>query len=245
VWRRGLSASSEQENRTVKKTLLAVGGVLALGVLCYVDRLSGQTPQSNYPSQPAAAPAEPQTRIALLNLTYVIKNYKKYQNFNEEIKGLVEPFQKTDVALRQELESLGKQAETLTGPGQSSARENLERKARELKRRMEDNQAEFKLKMGARSDDEMKILFTDVYQAAQGYANAHGFELVLHYNDATTEADWLSAQNIGRKLNTGALMPLIVTGKLDISKDILNLLNANMGTQPGGAQPGSQPNSGH
>jgi Skp family chaperone for outer membrane proteins len=238
---RGLSASSEQENRIVKKTILALGGFLALGVLCYVGQLSGQTQQPNYPPQAAAAPAAPRTRIALLNLTFVIKNYQKYKNFQDEIKGVVEPFQKTDANLRAELDSLRKQAEASASKGEPpQTRELLERKAKDVQRRMEDNTAEAKLKLGARSDEEMKILFTDVYQAAHGYAASHDFELVLHYNDAVSGEDYLSAQNIARKLNSGALMPLITTPSLDISKDIVALLNSNM-PSPGGAPQGAPP----
>jgi Skp family chaperone for outer membrane proteins len=238
---RGLSASSEQENRTVKKTVMALGGFLALGVLCYVGQLSGQTQQQNYPPQTAAAPAAPRTRIALLNLTYVIKNYKKYLNFQEEIKSVVEPFQTTDAKLRQDLEGLRKQAESsATKMEPQETRDRIERQAKDIQRRMEDNTAEAKLKLGARSDEEMKILFTDVYQAAQGYAASHDFELVLHYNDAVTTQDFLSAQNIARKLNTGALMPLITTPNLDISRDIVALLNSNMQSS-GAAPPGTPP----
>ncbi len=93
----------------MKKTVLAAGGFIALAVLCYVGQLSGQ-------QQPAAttAAATPRTRIALLNITYVIKNYVKYQHFQQEIKSVVEPFQKKDADLRQEAENLRKEAEAGT-----------------------------------------------------------------------------------------------------------------------------------
>ena len=102
---------------------------------------------------------------------------------------------------------------------------------------------EAKMKLGKRSDDEMKILFMDVYDAAQRYAASHDFELVLHYNDAVTEADFLSAQNIARKLNTGALMPLYYQRSMDISMDVVRMLNYNASAQstPGTAPQGGQP----
>jgi Skp family chaperone for outer membrane proteins len=237
VWDRGLSVISEQENRTVKKTVLAVGGFIVLGVLCYVGQLSGQAQSSQNATQGAAAqPAPARTRIALLNLTYVIKNYEKYKHFQEEIKGIVEPFQTKDAEFRHQLEELRKKVEA-----NPSQREELEQKAKEIQRKLEDNSLEAKLKLGKRSDEEMKILFQDVYLAAQGYATSHDFELVLHYNDAVTKEDFLSAQNIARKLNTGALMPLYVQRNMDISQDVVNLLNYNMNATPasGSAPPAS------
>ena len=227
----------------MKKTVLAAGGFIVLGIMCYVGASSGQAQQqpSSYP-QPAATPAaaaQPRTRIALLNLTYVIKNYDKYKHFQEEIKGIVEPFQKIDTSLRQEMEAMRKQVEDATRDGKTVQREELERRGKEIQRKLEDNSAEIKQKLGARSDEEMRILFMDVYDAAQRYASSHDFELVLHYNDAIERKDFLSSQNIARKLNTGALMPLIFMGSLDISREIVDMLNYNMrqATVPGGGAP--------
>jgi Skp family chaperone for outer membrane proteins len=231
----------------VKKTVLAAGGFIVLGVLCYVGASNGQTQQqTNYPQQAPTQPqaAAPRTRIALLNLTYVIKNYEKYKHFQDEIKVIIEPFQKKDAELRQAMEKLRQEAGPTTP--QTPPPPDLERRVKDLQRQAEDNQAEAKLKLGQRSDEEMKILFMDVYDAATRYANSHDFELVLHYNDAIDRKDFLSAQNIARKLNTGALMPLICVDSLDISKDIVNALNYNMSAAgvPGGAAPQGAPPAG-
>ncbi|HTU90963.1 MAG TPA: OmpH family outer membrane protein [Gemmataceae bacterium] len=227
----------------MKKAVLAAGIVLALGVLWYVSPLSGQTPPAGN-TQAAATPAAPlRTRIAILNLTYVIKNYEKYKHFQEEIKGIVEPFQKKDVELRQKLENLRKEAGNVPR-GQSAQGEELEKQARDIQRQLEDNGAEIKLKLGKRSDDEMKIVYMDVIEAAQRYAASHDFDLVLHYNDAVTEQDYVSAQNIARKLNTGALMPLYFQRNMDISMDVVKMLNYNLSATSAPGTPGTQPVNG-
>jgi len=224
----------------VKKTVLAAGSLLALVTLWYVGPFGGRA-QSQNPQ--AAAPAR--TRIALLNLTYVVKNYEKFKQFESEMKGIVEPFQKKDADLRQQLESLRKKATELSHQGASEQRDALEKQAKDIQRQLEDNAAEIKLKLGKRSDDEMRTLFMDVYDAAQKYAASHDFELVLHYNDAVTKEDFLSSQNIARKLNTGALMPLYWNPSMDISMDVVRLLNYNVSaTSAPGATQGAQPVSG-
>jgi Skp family chaperone for outer membrane proteins len=236
VWRRCLSAISEQENRTVKKTVMAAGCFLALGVLFVVSQSWGQNqPQSSPPPAAAATPAK--TRIAILNLTYVVKKYQKYTRFQEEIKGIIEPLQKKDAELRQALENLRKKDEELARQPQSPEREAIARQAKDIQRQLEDNSAEAKLKLGKRSDDEMKILFMDINEAAQRYAATHDIEMVLQYNDAVTEQDFFSPQNIARKMQSSALVPMYWLPSMDISMDVVNTLNYNMNQGAGAAAP--------
>jgi Skp family chaperone for outer membrane proteins len=225
--------------------VFAAGCILALGVFWLAGPLNGQAPTQTQPNQPTAAATPARTRIAVLNLTYVIKQYVKYQHFQDEIKGIVEPAQRKDTELRQQLDNLRKKAEEMARQPASPQREELEKQAKDIQRQLEDNAAEIKLKLGKRTDDEMKTLFMDVYDAAQRYARSHDFEMVLQYNDAVTPEDFVSAQNIARKLNTGALMPLYWQPSMDISKAVVDMLNYNLSTtSTNGATQGAQGSSG-
>jgi Skp family chaperone for outer membrane proteins len=210
----------------VKKTVFAAGLVLALGVLCVVGQLWAR---QNPPTQAAQ-----RTRVALLNLTYVIKNYGKYSSFQSEIKKLIEPFQNTDTQYRKEAEELSKQ---ITPTTTAEKRAEIERKLKDIQRKVEDNNAEAKVVLGKKTDDEMKIVYMDVVAAAQGYATSHEFDLVLHYNDAVTKEDYFSAANISRKLQSGALMPLYAAPGMDISQEVVNLLNYNLKPATSGVAP--------
>lgn len=208
------------------KTVFRLGSlVVAVAVVIGASRLWAESKEKKSP---------PRTRIGLLNLTYVIKNYDKYKQFQEEIKEVVVPFQKRDTELRAQLEKLRKQAENLSilpakgeNHGKKPAKEELEEKAKKIQRRLEDNSAAAKVKLGKRSDDEMKLLYLDVYETVQHYAIAHDLDLVMHYNDAVTKDEFLSAQNIARKLNTGAFMPLYTAADMDLSKEVVDILNRN------------------
>src|SRR4051812_34677490 len=104
--------------------------MMALGLAIYVGRLSAQTGAQS----PRSAAAEPRTRIALLNLHYVIKNYKKYVTFQEEIKRSIQPLQQRDQAKRAELEALSKEAQSPTlAPDR---RDSIEKKAKDLQREL-------------------------------------------------------------------------------------------------------------
>jgi Skp family chaperone for outer membrane proteins len=202
----------------------------------------------------------PRTRIGLVNLTYVIKNYDKFKDFQLAIKELAEPFQQRDAELRAKLKELYDQTENssllptageegdkkatkeereekslerlLTRPtapsGKKATKGEREEKAKKIKRQIEDNSEEAKIKLSTESDQEMKIIYLDITVATQGYAVSHDLDLVLHYNDAVTKEDYVSAQSIARRLNTGGLMPLYSKQGMDISIDIVTLLNQKM-----------------
>jgi Skp family chaperone for outer membrane proteins len=207
----------------VKKTLFRTAGLfVALAVVFAAGRLWAGSKEKKKP---------PRTRIGLVNLTYVIKNYDKYKRFQEEIKAKREPFQKRDAKLRAQLEKLRGQAEAVKKAESAilpAKAEDLEEKAKKIQRELEDNFARAKKNLDKRSDEEMKLLFKDVHNAVQRYAKAHDLDLVMHYNDPTTPEEYASAQNIARKLNTGALMPLYVTPELDVTKEIVKILNERM-----------------
>lgn len=178
----------------------------------------------------------PRTRIAFFNLTYVIKHYDKYQQYNEEVKKMVKPYKERDTELRAQLEELRKQAKdfyVVPAKGEDgdekSRKEELEKKAKKIRREIEENAAKIKKELGKSSDDEMKIVYEDVVEAARRYATTNGLDLVLHYNEADTPEGLLSAQNIARKLNTGAFMPVYWDESMDISLDIVTMLNQKLG----------------
>src|SRR5262249_13828114 len=156
----------------------------------------------------------PTTKVALLNLTYVIKKYNKFTAFNEELKGAVKPFQDKDVQYKTEGEKLAKEA---NDPKTSSEkREQLEKRARELQRLIEDNKQEAQKTLGKKQEEQLRILYMDVRAVVERTAQAYGFDMVLHFNDAVTPDEYWSAPNIARKMQAGALMPMYYASSLDI-----------------------------
>jgi len=195
--------------------------VLILAALIGAGRLWAESKE-----QKLAKPV-PRTRVALLNLTAVIKNYDKYKYFQEEIKKVVDPFLRKELHLRQKAEALQKKFEEAANAAQPISREEYEEQAKELRRKKEDLDTKARKAVGKKNDEAMKALFLDVEEAAKRYAIAHDFDLLLHYNDATTEEDMNCVQNIARKLKTEGFLPIYSAPGIDISKDIIELLNRN------------------
>jgi Skp family chaperone for outer membrane proteins len=205
----------------VKRTVVITAAVVTLALAVYAGaQLRAQQPT------PARAPAaEPRTRIALLNLAYVIKNYKKTESFQAEIKAEFKNYEARAQAKRAQMEQLAKHAsDPKTTPEQ---RESDEKTITQLKREMEDINAEAKSVLGKKGDEQMVILYREIQDAAGRYAVAHNFEAVFHYLDATTQQDYYSPNMIVRKLQSPSLMPMYQAPGLDISVEVVMALNAS------------------
>jgi Skp family chaperone for outer membrane proteins len=176
------------------------------------------------PARPATA-VPTSTKVALINLTYVIKHYERFKTFNEELKSAVKPFQDIDTNYKKQLEGLAKEAQD---PKTSQEkREQIERQGKELQRKMEDNKLDFQKAVGKKRDEQLKILYMDIHNVVSRYAQAHGYDMVLHFHDALTTQDYWSAPNVSRKMQIDALMPMYYNGNLDISGHIVATLNAS------------------
>jgi Skp family chaperone for outer membrane proteins len=238
-WAR-LSANSNQENRTVKRTAILAAGVVALGAVIYVGKLWAQThPTAAGGPAPATAAGPARTRIALLNISHVVRNYNKYKTYQEELKRAVAPFTQRDAAAKKEAEDLTKEAQNAkTTP---ERREAIEKRMRELQFQMQNLKEEFNKKVGKMQEKQLVTLFADVRTVAERYAEGHNFDMVLQYNDAVEQNEYWSGPNIVRKMQAGALMPLYYRGGMEISQDIINTLNASYRTPAAGAGAAATP----
>jgi Skp family chaperone for outer membrane proteins len=206
----------------VKRTLIMTAALLGLAVLLYVGRSWAQQGTSGG-SAPAAAPLR--TRIALLNIPYILRYYHRAITFQNEMKVAAEPFQKRETDFSKELEATGKEVQDPKLP--PAKREELEWKVKGLQRQIEDNRTAAQMALRKKADEQLVLIYRDIQDAAKRYARAHEFDVVLHYNDAITEQDYYSAANIARKLQVGTLMPLYASPGMDISQEIVNTLNYN------------------
>jgi Skp family chaperone for outer membrane proteins len=202
----------------VKRTVLVLTGLLALATAAYVGgRLRAQPGTA-----PAAAP-EPRTRIALINLLYVLEKYERGQALQSELKKTAEPFQAKETGKAAERETLVKEAQSPKCTPER--REQIEKQVKLIDRERQDNKADYDSALAKKGDEALKILFREIQDAATRYAQAHNFELVLHFNDATTAERYYSPAMIQRKLTPAVCMPLYAVPGMDISQQVVNDLN--------------------
>ncbi len=210
----------------MRATLWTCGLVVALAAPVGIGRLVADDEDDK--------PAEPQTRIACLNLTRVIRDYTKFRNLQEEIRDVAAPFQQRDAALQRKMAKLREEAQELMQHANDSEKtaaqlpkkkEQLEARAKKIQRDQEDLRAEVQQKLNKRSDELMREVFLDVARVVERHALQHDLDLVLHYNDAIGRSELFSSKNIARKMNDGALELMTTAPGIDISKEITDQLN--------------------
>jgi Skp family chaperone for outer membrane proteins len=210
--------------------LIAAGALAGLGLVFCIGRLWAQgSDGSAAPAAPAAAPLR--TRIAVINMAYLLKYYKKANDFNAEMQAIYKPFLDHEKGMVEERDKLAKEIKGLPGTADTK-REELARQYKQVTRNIEDNSTAAKVELAKRSGQQLKILYAEIYDAARRYARAHDFDMVLTYADAYTPEDFENPALIERKLQTTPVMPLYMSPGMDISRDVVLMLN-------GTAAPGS------
>jgi Skp family chaperone for outer membrane proteins len=218
----------DEEKRTVKSKLIALAVLVPLMAAVYIGgRSSAQTP--------APTPRPLQTRIGLLNMVQVLKNYKKFQGIEDNIKHYAQGVEKSLEPFRTELIRL----KTIYQDEKTSEEEKkkIEHRMRQLQLDAQYKEEEAKKELIKMNGDAAVQIYKEVEDAVNLYARSNNLELVLFYNDAVTAEDFYHPANLQRKLTQpAAVMPIFVTPGMDISNQIAANLNAKV-TAGGAAAP--------
>lgn len=214
--------------------LVAVGGVAYLGSQIWAQNY---TQPGGAPAAPAAAPvAAVQTRIAIVNLSQIIKNYKKFAAVQNELnnkqavyKNQYDQYTK-DVTL--------KQAEIAKDTTPMARKEQLAKDIKDIQRKVQDLEEDMKKALGELQASRMVQLFRDIEDAVSVYARTRNIELVMHYNDGVDQDKYLPAF-LGRRLSNGACMPIYNVPGMDITKAVTDMLNSKLASAPAMSAPGS------
>jgi Skp family chaperone for outer membrane proteins len=206
-----------------------VAGVLTLGVAIYAGTRLGAQPPA------AAHPAGAGTRVAILNLRFVIKNYDKYKAFLEDVKRKDLAYVATLKAKSEKAESLKK--ERAKNPPPSPGRiEAIDQELTNLSRDVQDIQTKARKELAKLGMDEMVKVYREIRDATYRYADQNHIDLVVHFEGAADKDEMNSPVLIQRNFNLGCC-PLYWKQGLDISGSVLEALNAaykrSAGTLPG------------
>ncbi len=197
------------------KRLLGVGMLcLLLGLSVLVGRLGSQ-PRPN---------EGPRTRIALINLGVVFKNSARVNDYNEANKALLQPYQEKAKDLQQQIEAHTKALAQKDLPDDIRSQHETNLKTRQ--RAMEDLTNEIKVVFTRKNDQLVGTVYKEILDAAERFAKAREFDLVMHYSDVASDApDFFSAAHVNRRIQSGSPVPLYVAPGNDITKDVTASLN--------------------
>jgi Skp family chaperone for outer membrane proteins len=209
-----------EESITVKKSMVLALSLLSLGVAAYFgSQVGGQT---TAPARPAATA---QTRIAMLNLRWVIKNYDKYKSFIEQMKNEEKTYLDQLQGKQKLIETKAKELDRVDKPLTEQEKEKLAIEVRNIQRDMEDIKLKARKEVTQKSNDEMVKVYKEVRDAAYRHAQSQGFDLVLHFEGPADKGEIDSPVLVTRNMNAGGCVPLYWNPALDISGHVLNALN--------------------
>ena len=222
----------------MKRNLLILAGVAAIGVTGLL-RAHGQQ-QYNQAQQPIqqtgglnAAPLR--TRVAVINLQSVIKQYQKWTAFETEYKRMYETYNQDFEKKKADAANL-KASYDKTSDDQ--AREAIQRQMRDLDRQVQDMGETAKKHLAKLRDDQASQIYREVEMAVEAYARANDIEMVMHFNDAITQGDKQNPMNIAAKLQSRTLFPMYVAPGMDITDTVAGMLNQRLNA--GAAIPSQQ-----
>jgi Skp family chaperone for outer membrane proteins len=216
----GKDHSLEESKAVKRKVAFAALTALALVVAAYTgSRLLAQSTPGTA-ARPAAAGTG--TRVALINLRFVIKNYKKYLAFMDEMKHEDTKYVTLIQNKQKEKENLQKNGATMPeGP----AREKIENDIKRIQREMEDLAAKARKEMARRGNEEMVKVYKEIRDAAYRHATSNNIDLVLHFEGPADAKEIDSPLLIQKNFNAGGCCPMYWNGALDISGPVLQALN--------------------
>ncbi len=206
----------------MKKLRTLAGLAAAALIFCSAANAQpgGQPGQQQQQYQPAPTP---RTKIAILNLQHVVKSYEKWKSFEEEYKQQYKGFDAEFDRIKKE--GLGLKEQLAKVGADSQQGEPIKKRLKELDRMVQDLGDNAKAKLLKLQDDMSIRIYAEVEQAVGAYAKANELDLVMQYNDGVNPNDKSNPQNIQRKMQTGACMPMYFVQGMDISETVIYMLN--------------------
>lgn len=207
-----------------KHVLATAIAVLGLTTYCF-----SQAQNAN----PASANASKYS-VAVVDISYIFKKHERFKttmdNMKKEMDG-IEAELKTD---REKIAQKEQQRNTYTA-GSNEYKQLDEQIAREM--------SEFNLKMGKLRKDflekESKVYYStylEVVEATKYYAKRQNIGLVLRFNGEPVDPN--RRDDVLREINK----PVVVQDQIDITPDIIAMLNRDQQGGAGAAQPGPTAN---
>jgi Skp family chaperone for outer membrane proteins len=214
----------------VKKSLswAVPAAVLSLGV--YYSMGLAQGPGGGAPplaGPVAVQPAQPATRIALIDVTFIFKNHARFKMQMEEMKRQVQDAEKQVQAERKQLNTMAEELQQYS-KGTDKYKE-LEERIADLSARMQVNVNRQK---SAFLQQEARIYFNtyqEICQSTDYFCRQYGIDLVIRFNREQANPD--NPEQVLTDINK----PVVFQRGLDITEQILRDLNRSAPATPGTA----------
>lgn len=212
----------------MKRTIAIMVGVVSVGVSTYLaSHLWAQTAPYAPGTAPAAAPPAPActSKIAVINLQKVIKNYKKFQNMQADMKKEADSYRVQIDGLQAKIKQLQSQAELPATTGEQ--REKIAKDIKDMQRQGQDKSEEYNALLQKHQFDHIVATYKDIQKACDVFARARGLEMVMHYQDGEGPEMYMP-QFFGKRMSNGACQPVYMAPGMDITESVTEMLNRSL-----------------
>jgi len=209
----------------VKRTIVILAGLVTLGVGAYLgSKVFAQN--GGAPNRPAASSDPLRTRIAVVNVVQVLKNYKKFQQSDAEIKAKIKTTKDSLDPLEKQIRQQQAKAQLPETP--AAERDNIKREIERLTLQYKEKAEDADKMLTKRSGELAVQIYHELEEEVDRFARSNAIELVMMYNDAlkSNPGEFYSPQIVQRKMNiVGPFMPIFVDPRMDITDPITIMLN--------------------
>jgi Skp family chaperone for outer membrane proteins len=211
-----------------------LAGVATLGIGVYVGSYV-RAQQGGQAPAPARAPL--QTRVGLVNIAQVIKNYQKFKAYQEAIKREIEPLNKEIEKKKTVAVNMKTEMEKPETP--QAKKDQLEKDIKRVNREMQDMMDEANKNFSKKSLAQLEIIYRDVETAVTTFARSQGFELIFQYSDGVDPTEKYSPAMLQQKLGNQACIPIYSDDRMNITAAVTDMLNRNIAAAPAPAASGT------
>src|SRR5207248_5484735 len=162
--------TTDTRRTEVKRTIANLAGAVTLCAAAYLgSQLWAQQPVNQGVPQGMVQSVPPAvTRVAVINLGQVIRNYVKFKNFEAAVNGQKAEVRKRLDDMNNRLMAL--QAEASKPETASARRDQIDKEVRDLQRRAQDMGEEAKAQISKQEFDHLVQTFKEVQDAVAAYA---------------------------------------------------------------------------
>jgi Skp family chaperone for outer membrane proteins len=201
----------------VKKLLFVAAAVIALCGMGYV----GTFVAAEGPVVPAAGDNKPTLKVGVVNITRVIKDFKKANTWGDRI---LNQAKKYETELKAEQEALnGREAKLATL--QEHQKEAELKALRQAKMLLQDKDTEYQKDIRKKRDEMAVEINCDIGYIIDNISRQKGLELVLTCPDVADLKEMHSLSDAMRRMTAPAVWVAWKHPGLDITKDVVDYLN--------------------
>lgn len=204
---------------------------IAVSVTCVLPAFAQTSPtrldtKSANNSPNSKVPATGTTRVAVINLGYVLNKYERASALKEEMHAEVKKMGEEAKRIQEMLNVL--QMAIQKGDFKNGTKEEYEEKMIAGRRRLEDLNRLAQTKLGKATQSQLMTLWSDIHAAVKDYSAQHNIDLVIAYGEPIQKDANTVFQDTQRRLHAidqGGSAPFFMAPGVDISESVTDFLN--------------------